>query len=293
VVGEGGNERGSEDLTPTEIDPLGFEQAAHVNGGTSWYAREYALFLGYSDYGAFKKGPIDRAIAASMRANIPIAENFEEIDTIIDGRVVREMKLSRFGCFLVAMNADSKKTQVARVQAYLAGLADTLGEYLKQPEQLDRIIVRGEISDGEKSLSSTAKAAGVTEYGLFQNAGYRGMYNVNMAALRTMKGIPVGRSPLDFMNSTELAANLFRITQTDAKIQNERITGQPRLELAATHVGREVRNTMIRLSGTRPEHIPAVGDINEVRSSLKQTHRSLKKIDRPRRLGPGANKAHE
>lgn len=278
-------------VASTELDPLGFERAAHVNGDTSWHGREYAAFLGYADYAAFRRGPVERAIAASMRADIPVRENFDEIVTILDGHEVRDIKLSRFGCFLVAMNADSKKPQVARVQAYLAGLADTLQDYLTAPAELDRIIIRGEIGDGEKSLASTAKNAGITTgagFAFFQNAGYRGMYNVNLGRLREIKGVPASRSPLDFMNSTELAANLFRITQTDAKIQNERITGQGRLEQTAHGVGRTVRNTMIKLSNTRPEDLPAAGDIKAIKSSLKQTHRSLKKIDRPRRIGPGA-----
>jgi len=275
-------------MESTELDPLGFEQAAHTNGDTCWHAREYAEFLGYADYNGFRKGPIDRAIAASLRARIPVGENFRDDAATIDGR--GDMKLSRFACFLIAMNADSKKPQVARVQAYLAGLADTLQDYLSAPEQLDRIIIRGEISDGEKSLASTVKQAGITTgygYAFFQNAGYRGMYNVNLNRLREIKGVPPKRSPLDFMHSTELAANLFRITQTDAKIQNEQVTGQKRLEQTATEVGRTVRNTMIKLSSTRPEDLPAAGDINDARSSLKQTHRSMKKLDRPRRIGPG------
>jgi DNA-damage-inducible protein D len=276
-------------MEPTELDPLAFEQAAHVNGDTCWYAREYASFLGYADYNGFHKGPIDRAIAASMRAGIPVAENFADIAATLHAPA--DMKLSRFACFLVAMNADSKKPQVARVQAYLAGLADTLQDYVSAPEQMDRIVIRGEISDGEKSLSATAKAAGIEtaqDFAFFQNAGYRGMYNVNLNRLREIKGVPPKRSPLDFMHSTELAANLFRITQTDAKIQNEGVTGQKRLEATATEVGRTVRHTMIKLSNTRPEDLPSAGDINDARSALKQTHRSMKRIDRPKRaIGPG------
>jgi hypothetical protein len=274
-------------MEPTELDPLGFEQAAHVNGDTCWYAREYADFLGYADYSGFRKGPIERAMAASMRADIPVTENFS---TVVTGDGQHDMKLSRFACFLVAMNADSKKPQVARVQAYLAGLADTLQDYLSAPELLDRIIIRGEISDGEKSLASTAKSAGVSgdrEYAFFQNAGYRGMYNVNLRRLRQIKGVPVGRSPLDFMHSTELAANLFRITQTDAKIQNEHVTGQHRLEETAAEVGRTVRSTMIKLSNTRPEDLPPAGDIKSAKSALKQTHRSMRKLDRPRQIQSG------
>jgi DNA-damage-inducible protein D len=282
-------------MESTELDPLAFEQAAHVNGDTCWYAREYAAFLGYTDYNGFHNGPIDRAIAASLRAGIPVAENFADIAATIDNPA--DIKLSRFACFLIAMNADSKKPQVARVQAYLAGLADTLQDYLSAPEQLDRIVIRGEISDGEKSLASTARAAGITTtegYAFFQNAGYRGMYNVNLNRLREIKGVPLKRSPLDFMHSTELAANLFRITQTDAKIQNDGVTGQKRLEQTATEVGRTVRHTMIKLSNTRPEDLPAANDIKDARSALKQTHRSMKRLDRPRRqIGPGKSPSGE
>ncbi len=278
-------------MESTETDPLGFEQAAHVNGDTFWRAREYAEFLGYADYSGFRGGPVERAIAASLRANIPVGENFSEVLTVVDGREVRDLKLSRFGCFLIAMNADSKKPQVARVQAYLAGLADSLDDYLSAPEQLERIIVRGEIADGEKSLASTVKGAGIATregYAFFQNAGYRGMYNVNLNRLREIKRVPPGRSPLDFMHSTELAANLFRITQTEAKIRNERVSGQTRLENTAHEVGRTVRRTMIELSNTRPEELAPAGDIKLVRSNLKETHRSMKKLDRPRKgLAPG------
>lgn len=273
-------------MESTELDPLGFEQEAHVNGGTCWYGREYAEFLGYADYNTFFKGPIDRAMTASMRAGIPVQENFQAVRRTVDGREVSDFELSRFGCFLVAMNSDSKKEQVARVQAYLAGLADTLEDYLSAPEEFDRVITRGEISDGEKSLASTVKQAGVTTgagYAFVQNAGYRGMYNMNLSRLKAVKGIPLKRSALDFMNSTELAANLFRITQTDAKIQNEKVTGQTRLEHTAQEVGRTVRQTMIDLSGTRPEDIPPAEDIKTVHSSLKQTHRSMRKLDKSRR----------
>lgn len=277
-------------MASTELDPLGFEQAAHINGDTWWRAREYGEFLGYADYSSFRKGPVERAIMASHRAGIPHIENFTEMTTVVDGRSQFDMKLSRFGCFLVAMNADSKKPQVARVQAYLAGLADQLQDYLSAPEQLDRLITRGEISDGEKSLASTAKDAGITTrdgYALFQNAGYRGMYNVNMSRLKEIKGVPPRRSVLDFMGSTELAANLFRITQTNEKIKNERVTGETRLRATAQDVGRTVRKTMIDLGGTAPEDLPAAGDINVAKSSLKQTHRSMKKMDKPREIAAG------
>jgi DNA-damage-inducible protein D len=129
-------------------------------------------------------------------------------------------------------------------------------------------------------LSGTAKRAGVVEYGLFQNAGYRGLYNMDLFQIRRAKGVPEGRSPLDFMGKTELAANLFRVTQTQEKIQMEGIRGQPALEKAAHQVGRKVRSTMIEISGRRPEDLPPAEDIKQVHKKLKSSHREIRKLDK-------------
>jgi DNA-damage-inducible protein D len=125
-------------------------------------------------------------------------------------------------------------------------------------------------------------ARGVVNFAFFQNAGYRGMYNLDLVQIRRKKGVPAGRSPLDFMGKTELAANLFRITQTEEKIRNEDITGQRPLQCAAEHVGRTVRKTMIDLSGTAPEQLPPARDITRVRGDLKRTGREYARLDEPR-----------
>jgi DNA-damage-inducible protein D len=262
-------------------DLIGFEAGAHSNGETTWSAREFATFLGYADYSTFAKGPIQRAIAASMRTGIPLEENFRQSTMTIDGKTVPDWKLSRFGCFLVAMNADSKKAEVALAQTYLAGLADAFQDYVNAQAQVDRVVIRGELTDGETSLSSVAKGARVEKYHFFQSEGYRGMYNMTMTQLRARKGVPGTRSPLDFMHSTELAANLFRITQTRDKIVSDGVTGQSMLEHTAREVGKTVRQTMIKLSNTRPEDLPAAPDILQARASLKRTHRTMKNLDKP------------
>jgi len=115
---------------------------------------------------------------------------------------------------------------------------------------------------------------------LFQNSGYRGMYNMDISNLKRFKGVPSDRTTLDFMGKEELAANLFRITQTEAKIRNERVRGQRPLEAAAHDVGRTVRNTMIRTSGSRPENLPIATDITVVKKSLKTAHKEFAKLDR-------------
>jgi DNA-damage-inducible protein D len=177
------------------------------------------------------------------------------------------------------MNADSRKAEVAKAQAYFAALADSFRQYCEEAENVLRIQIRSEISGREKSLSGVAKEAGVINYQYFQNAGYRGMYNRNLNEIRALKHVPSDRSPLDFMGKTELAANLFRITQTEAKIKGENIKGQKQCEVTAEQVGQVVRKTMKQISGQTPESLPPAHDIKEVKKELKETHKKLKKID--------------
>ncbi|PID66784.1 MAG: damage-inducible protein D [Gammaproteobacteria bacterium] len=257
-------------------DKPNFNDLCRQNGFTYWLASDFMGMLGYDKFHLFKKA-IDKAIATCMTLELPIPENFEQI--LVDG-TVSDYKLSRFACYLVAMNADVRKHEVAAAQAFFAATAEAIRRYIDSPEEVERVLIRKEISEHEKTLSGTASSAGVTEYALFQNAGYRGMYNMNLRELKGYKGLQkTSRSLLDFMGKDELAANLFRLTQTELKIKNDGITGQKPAENAAYHVGKEVRDTMIRISGSAPEDMALEEDIKKVKTSLKQTHKGLKKLD--------------
>lgn len=260
----------------------GFEEMGKENGHRFWLATQLAEALGYDSYAAFKQA-INKAMAACGTLNIPIHENFTSFEDNINGRKETNFKLSRFACYLTAMNADVRKEPVAAAQAYFAGLAVAFRQWVEESENVERLVIRGEISEHEKSLNSAAKQALVENYPFFQNAGYLGMYNMNLSRLREMRGIPGDRSPLDFMGKTELAANLFRITMTEEKIKNERISGQRRLEQTANEVGKKVRKTVIELSGVSPEQLPCAEDIQDVKRDLKQTHKKFKQIDAPKK----------
>jgi len=255
-------------------DPV-FEQESRENGIATWSARKFAEYLGYRDYRTFFASAINRAQQVCLSLDINVSDHFKQ-EKILDeeGREITDIRLSRFACYLAAMNGDPKKAEVAKAQAYFATFADACRRYI------ERILVRDELSDHEKTLSSTARQAGVTEYQFFQNAGYRGLYNMNFSQIKRLKKIPAGRSPLDFMGRDELAANLFRITQTEAKIKREGLHGQKLLEKAAEEVGRTVRKTMKEISGQRPEDLPAVEDIRKVKTGLKATGAGLLKVDR-------------
>jgi DNA-damage-inducible protein D len=256
-----------------------FDTLSKQNGFTYWYARDLMDLLGYQQWEAFHK-PIQRAITACTSININIFDNFVQLEREREGKRVLDYKLSRFACYLIAMNGDPKKPEIAQAQTYFAAIAEAFRQYVEEAEDVERLLVRDEITDHEKSLGSTAKKAGVTEYPLFQNAGYRGLYNMNIGALKKLKGIPTGRSPLDFMGKEELAANLFRVTQTQAKMRNEHIYGQENAERAAFDVGRKVRTTMQEISGTTPESLPPAEDIKKVKSALKSSQKDFARLDK-------------
>lgn len=260
-----------------------FERIGAENGGF-WYARQLMGLLGYENYNSFQK-PIGRAIGTLTTIEIPIADCFIQVEREIDGAKYPDYKLTRFACLLVAMNGDTKKPQVAAVQMYLASMAEAVRQLHESKDAVPRVKIRDEISQKSRTLSGVAKSAGVAEerYGLFQNAGYRGMYNMDYSKLCEYKGIPGNRTLLDFMNKQEMAANLFRLSETEAKIQNDDIRGQQALEHAAHSVGATVRQTMLRTSGTAPENLPIAEDIKKVRSKIKKASRELKKLDTPKK----------
>ncbi|MFW9086985.1 BRO family protein [Pseudomonas sp. P2758] len=259
-----------------------FDGLCRKNGITYWFARDFMKMIGYQTFQSFQKA-VQKAIASCTTLGIDIMENFQQVDREIDGKIEKDYKLSRFACYLTAMNGDSKKPEVARAQAYFAAVAETFKRYIDQAEDVERVLIRDEISLHEKSLSGVAKQAGVTEYHFFQNAGYRGLYNMNMSDLKNRKGLigkDSSRSLLDFMGKQELAANLFRVTQTEAKMENEGIRGQKAAERAAEAVGRKVRETMIEISGDTPESLPLARDLKQVKGDLKASSKEFKRLDK-------------
>ena len=255
-----------------------FEQKGRPNGYTTWSARELAAWLGYSDFTSFK-GVLKRAQEVLLTLNVEITDHFnQETSTDEKGRTSKDVRLSRFACYLAAMSGDVKKAPVARAHAYFARFSEECQRFRDDGEPIERVLIRKEVSKHERTLSITAKRAGANDFALFRNAGYRGLYNMNLNELKKLKKLPDDRTPLDFMGKDELAANLFRITQTDAKIQRSNIRGQSKLEAMAEDVGRTVRETMHKISGQRPEDLPPQDDIKVVRSALKAAGKVLKRV---------------
>ena len=259
-----------------------FDTFTHDGEHAFWYASDLAMMLGYTDMQAINRA-INRAHAVCFQLNIPIAENFIQTSS---ANCENDIKLTRFACYLTVMNGNISNAKVAAAQAYFAHLAQEIEIAFRNANDVNRVYLRGEISDREKTLAHIAYKHGVDNYAFFQNAGYRGMYNMNLNKLRNYKGLPseTKTSLLDFMDSEELAANIFRVTQTEAKIRNENLQGQQHLEKAAEMVGRNIRNVMIRNTGIAPEQLNLSQEkIAQVKIEIKKTHKALLKHDKKKK----------
>ena len=252
-----------------------FENLSHQNGMNYWTASLLMTELGYSEFN-IRAAPILKAFQVCVNTGIDPLEHFIYFDNEKNGKKFKDIKLTRFACYLISMNSDIKKPNVSKAQAYFAAFVATVQQYFVEQQDMERIDLRGQISEHEKMLNSTAKQAGIIKYGYFQNKDYMGLYNMPLSKIRKIKGIPESRTPFDYMGAEELGANIFRITQTDAKIKREKITGQEGLEQAAFNVGKMVRNALIANGSTMPENLPPAEDIKQIKSGLKKTDKAFK-----------------
>lgn len=259
---------------------LSFEDFKNQNGFAFWWASELMLMLGYPNIKSFKN-VIDRATKALISLGINHYENIIHTTREKDGESKEDFKLTRFACYIVAMNADPKKSEVAAVQAYFAEQTRKFELYVQGNDDIDRVLIREEIKEGHKALDSIAKSANVEDYAKFMNAGYIGMYNMLNVDLARKRGVD-SKKLFETMGRAELAANLFRITQTEERIKSKKIKGQSALEQTHHDVGREVRDMVIRNTGKRPEMLPQEKELPSLKKELKQGFREMNKLDNPK-----------
>ena len=244
-----------------------------ANGVEYWDARELMPLLGYPNWQKAEE-VILRATNACLNSGQPPENHFNRSVKMAkiglnSVREVRNWKLDRYACYLIAQNGDSKKQEIALAQTYFA-IQTRKQEIFGQLSQTDkRLFIRGEVSEENKKLFSTAKRAGVTKFGSFNDAGYRGLYGMPLDKIETKKGIKKGEL-LDRAGTTELAANLFRITQTEEKIKKENITGDERASRTHFMVGGKVRQTIKDIGGTTPENLPPEKHIKELKNERKK-----------------------
>jgi len=257
-----------------------FEQIkkSDSNKNEFWSARELAKILGYSEYRHFKP-VIEKAKEACKNSDQNIFDHFEEaLDMVHIGsgaeRKIEDVKLSRYACYLIVQNASPDKEVVALGQTYFA-VQTRMQEIqqMHQYNQLDtenekRLFLRKELTEHNKQLADAAKNAGVilpVDYAIFQNHGYMGLYGgVDAKAIHIKKSLKKNETILDHMGSTELAANLFRATQTEEKLIRENIKGKTKANTTHFEVGKKVRQTIRELGGTMPENLPTADSIKKL-----------------------------
>jgi len=260
-----------------------FEDFKQKNGIIFWWASDFLKMLDYEDLKAF--GPvIKKATNAFISLGLNNYEHIIPFERTDDSNGIKssDFKLTRFACYLLAMNADSKRQPVALAQAYFAEQTRKFEVYVQGSQDIDRLLYREELKQGNKSLASTAKDSGVTDYSAFVSKGYWGLYNTWMGSLKTKKGLPSDPKIqlLDYMGRTELAANLFRITQTEEKLKKDNVNNQSDAERAHFEVAQRVRHLIIENTGKNPEDLPIERRLPEVKKELKKGMRALQNVDK-------------
>lgn len=273
-----------------------FEQIRQTdeNGNEYWLARQLAKALEYNDFRNFIK-VITKAKEACENSGQIIENHIVEANEMvaIGSGATRNMpsyKLSRYACYLIVQNANPSKEVVALGQTYFA--VQTRLQEIRQMDDYNRLttenekrlFLRNELAKHNLQLAAAAKGAGVIEpidYAIFQNHGYMGLYGgLDAKAIHKKKGLKKSQQILDHMGSTELAANLFRATQTEEKLRRENIKGKQQANKTHFEVGKKVRKTIQELGGAMPENLPAPESIKKIEKAQQAKQLKPKKKDK-------------
>ena len=266
-----------------EYSNKSFEDIKHMdeNGIEYWYARELQLVLDYKEWRKFEN-VIKKAKEACENSGISVLEHFVDTDKTIQmpkgaTKSIKEYKLTRYACYLIAQNGDSRKEVIALAQTYFAIQTRkqeiSEKEYSLLTEDEKRFYQRNLTRKGNYSLNQAAKNAGVKNFDKFHNSGYKGLYNGETADdIAKRKGLRYREDILDNMGSEELAANLFRITQTESKLKRDNISTEKEANRTHYNIGKNIREVIAKNGGTMPEDLPTP------KKSLKQLEKENKKI---------------
>lgn len=259
-----------------------FESIKHTDkyGDEFWFARELQEVLEYKQWRRFNE-VIEKAKISCEVSEIPVSDHFAEVGKLVDigsntTREIQDYMLTRYACYLIVQNGDPRKKSVALGQTYFAVKTrqQELSDFSTLTEDERRLELRQSVKGFNKKLFEAAQGSGVTNYGKFYNYGYKGLYNGETAQdIKKRKGLKSNDDVLDYMGATELAANYFRITQTEEKLRkDETINTEDKANITHYNIGKKVRETMLEISGTAPEDLPTPD------KSIKQLEKEHKKL---------------
>ncbi|WP_026748224.1 DNA damage-inducible protein D [Leptotrichia trevisanii] len=263
-----------------------FEEIKHIdeNGVEFWYARELMQVIEYSKWGNFIK-VINKAKESMKSTGIIDSEHIADVGKTIQmpknaTKTINDMKLTRYACYIIVQNADPRKKAIALGQQYFAfqtrkqEIAETDFKELSEDDR--RLKLREDVRDFNKKLAFEAQNVGVQNFAKFQNSGYQGLYNGETAGdIKKRKNLKEKEHILDHMGSTELAANYFRITQTEERLKKGDIQGEEIANNTHFNIGKKVREVMIEISGTKPEELPTP------KKSIKEIQKEKKLLKKP------------
>lgn len=244
-----------------------FEDIKHVdeNGIEYWYARELQSVLNYKEWRKFEN-VINKAKESCKNSDITVFDHFVDVDKMVQigsgaERKQKDYKLTRYACYLIAQNGDSRKKVIALAQTYFAVQTRkqeiTEKEYSSLTEDEKRFYQRNLTKKGNYSLNIAAKKAGVKNFDKFHNAGYKGLYNGETADdIAKRKGLRYREDILDNMGSDELIANLFRISQTEQKLKRDNVNSEKKANNTHFNMGKDIRKFIKYQGGTMPENLP-------------------------------------
>lgn len=271
-----------------------FEEIKHIdgNGNEYWYARELMITLEYKDWRYFD-AVIEKAKIACQNSEIPATEHFvvdNKTSPMPNGgsKIVKDYILSRYACYLIAQNANPRLKAVALAQTYFATKTRqqeiTEEQYKQLSEDERRIYNRNLTKEKNTALFDAAQKSGVENFGKFNNAGYLGLYNETASQIKQRKGLKKGQDILDYMGSEELGANIFRITQTEAKLNKSNINDEKLACATHNYVGKAVRRAIEQVGGTMPENLPtpdkSIKELEkEKKKRLRLQEKNRKKIE--------------
>lgn len=269
----------------TVVGGNSFEDLKQTNqhGAEFWSARNLQILLGYKQWRRFEDA-IKRAKVSCNKSGNAVENHFADAGKMVEigsetKRELADYHLSRFACYLIAQNGDSGKEEIAHAQRYFAIQTRRQEVSDQLLSDMERLETRQQTASEFKALSSAAKDAGVQDqmFGVFHDAGYKGLYGgKGRKAIQKAKGIPDSENIMDRMDTTELAANQFRMTQTREKLKSEGIYGQQKAIDIHQAVGQEVREAIKRIGGAMPEKIPAAEHIKSVKKRVETTAPKLR-----------------
>ena len=262
-----------------------------AEGNEYWLARDLQPLLEYAAWDKFSR-VIEKAMEACRQSGHGIEDHFSRTAKMVDigsgaKREIEDYQLSRYACYLIVQNGDPSKPVIANGQTYFAlqtrrqELNDNEA-FARLSENDKRLAIRNELAEHNKHLAAAAKDAGVDtpiDYAIFQDHGYKGLYGGRGAKdIHAIKGLKKSQKILDHMGSTELAANLFRATQTEEKLRRDKVRGKQKANQTHFEVGKKVRQTIDELGGTMPEALPTPDkSIQQIESAKKKLEGNGKK----------------